>query len=111
MLTLIVLEIESLFHNKRITDTIFNELIYSANRMHANSYYSNKIINETIYKFDNDKLKINDLENKNLIKNLNANSVDNYFNLTIIQRKNALLYEFCKSCNDDSLEIITIYNS
>lgn len=99
---LISLHIESIFHNHRIHDTIFNELINSADYMHKNlieySTNSNQSLVPSAYNLSRQKRSID--------------SVKEFFRLTISsdKRDKRLLYEMCKTCNNDSLKSISTYN-
>lgn len=82
--------------------------MFSANRMHENSFYSNKLINDT---FELNRLENDKEQNKRILEAIRVETVQDYFNLTVIQRKDLLLFELCKTCNDNSLQIISKYNS
>lgn len=99
LLAFIVLQIESIFHNKRILETIFSEIIESASRLHesSNNFKQINATNNFIY----------DVNENN---NFKVDTVDEYFNLTIIQ-KDSRPTDLCKACNQNSLRIITNYNS
>jgi hypothetical protein len=86
-----VLEIESLFHNKRISEKFFDEIIFNANNRQT-SFASNKTV---FFEID---LKLNEV---------NSTAQD----LSIRQNENLSLFEYCKTCNENSLNLITEYNS
>jgi hypothetical protein len=88
ILSLIVLEIESLFHNKRISEKFFDEIIFNANNRQT-SFASNKTVFETD------------------LNEVNSTAQD----LSIRKHENFSLFEHCKTCNENSLNLITEYNS
>ena len=104
MLSLIVLEIESLIHIERISKTIFDDAIFSANKTHINLLSPNKrAINDTSEYNNRSKQIEPDLRlNEGLVE---KDAFQQVFN------PSASLFDLCKTCNENSLEILTKYNS
>ena len=67
-------------------------------------------MNET-YEQIRAKINENYNENKMFLEGMSSQTVDEFFNLTVIQHKRELLFKLCETCNQNALSIINKYNS